>query len=141
MPPPTVVVDAGPIVALFDADDAHHLWARRQVGSLAPPLLTCEAVLSEASFLLQRVGADPSLPVQLVERGVLQVARPIEHEADAAAVGRLIRRYRKVPMSFADACLVRLVECTDNASVMTLDSDFLIYRQGGRRVIPLLIPT
>ena len=44
-------------------------------------------------------------------------------------------------MSFADACLVRLVERTDNASVMTLDSDFRIYRQGGRRVIPLLIPT
>ena len=82
-----------------------------------------------------------SLPVRLGERGVLQVTRPIEHEADAAAVGRLSRRYRKVPMSFADACLVRLVECTDNASVMTLDSDFLIYRQGGRRVIPLLIPT
>ena len=53
---------------------------------------------------------------------------------------RLFGRYRDVPMSFADACLVRIVECTDNASIMTLDSDFRIYRQAGRRVIPLLIP-
>ena len=141
VPPPTVVVDTGPIVALLDADEAHHEWARSQVAALAPPLLTCEAVLSEASFLLQRAGADPSLPVQLVERGVLQVARPLAHEADAAAVARLIRRYGNLPMSFADACLVRLVERTDNASVMTLDADFRIYRQGGRRVIPLLMPT
>ena len=76
----------------------------------------------------------------LIERGVLRVARPLAGEDDALAVGRLIRRYRDVPMSFADACLVRIVECTDNASIMTLDSDFRIYRQAGRRVIPLLIP-
>ena len=76
----------------------------------------------------------------MIERGVLRVARPLAGEDDALAVGRLIRRYRDVPMSFADACLVRIVECTDNASIMTLDSDFRIYRQTGRRVIPLLIP-
>ena len=140
MPPPTVVVDTGPIVALLDTDEAHHDWARSQFAALKPPLLTCEAVLSEAAFLLQRAGADPSLPVALIERGVLRVARPLAGEDDALAVGRLIRRYRDVPMSFADACLVRIVECTDNASIMTLDSDFRIYRQAGRRVIPLLIP-
>ena len=140
MPPPTVVVDTGPIVALLDTDEAHHDWARSQFAALKPPLLTCEAVLSEASFLLQRASADPSLPVTLIERGVLRVARPLAGEDDALAVGRLIRRYRDVPMSFADACLVRIVECTDNASIMTLDSDFRIYRQTGRRVIPLLIP-
>ena len=140
MPPPTVVVDTGPIVALLDTDEAHHDWARSQFVALKPPLLTCEAVLSEASFLLQRAGADPSLPVTLIERGVLRVARPLAGEDEAIAVGRLMRRYHDEPMSFADACLVRIVECTDNASIMTLDSDFRIYRQTGRRVIPLLIP-
>ena len=84
--------------------------------------------------------ADPSLPVTLIERGVLRVARPLAGEDEAIAVGRLMRRYHDEPMSFADACLVRIVECTDNASIMTLDSDFRIYRQTGRRVIPLLIP-
>ncbi|MCY4283866.1 MAG: PIN domain-containing protein [Thiotrichales bacterium] len=137
---PTVVVDTGPIVALLDADEAHHDWARRQFDMLAAPLLTCEAVLSEASFLLQRSGADPSLPVRFVERGVLRIVRLLNSSDDAAAIGRLMRRYHDVPMSFADACLVRLVERTDHASIMTLDSDFHIYRQARRRVIPLLTP-
>ena len=137
---PTIVVDTGPVVALLDADEAHHDWARRQFDSLAPPLLTCEAVISETAFLLQRVGADPSFPVTLVERGVLQVIPVLDTGNDALAVSRLIRRYRDVPMSFADACLVKLVERTDRGSIMTLDSDFHIYRQARRRVIPLLTP-
>ena len=141
MPAPTVIVDTGPIVALLDADEAHHEWARAQFAALGAPLLTCEAVLSEASFLLQRAGADQSLPVTLVGRGVLRVEQTVTGEADGLAVSRLIRRYYNVPMSFADACLVRLLEGIDNASIMTLDSDFRIYRQAGRRVIPLLMPT
>ena len=140
MPSPSVIVDTGPIVALLDADEAHHDWTRDQFDSLAPPLLTCEAVLSETSFLLQRVGADPSIPLTLVERGVLRVERLLDSSEDALAIGRLIRRYRNIPMTFADACLVRLVERTDHASIMTLDSDFRIYRQARRRVIPLLAP-
>ena len=139
--PPTVVADTGPIVALLDADEAHHEWARDQFQVLAAPLLTCEAVLSEASFLLARAGADPSLPLALVERGVLRVTRTLSSPEDVLAVGRMIRRYRNVPMSLADACLVRIVERSDQASVLTLDSDFLIYRQGNRRVIPVLTPS
>ena len=140
VPRPTVVVDTGPIVALLDAGEAHHEWARQQFDALRPPLLTCEAVISEAAFLLRCVGADPGLPVTLAERGVLQVARCMASTDDARALGRLLRQYANMPMSFADACLVRLVECTDDASVMTLDGDFHVYRQSGRRVIPLLVP-
>lgn len=141
MPAPTVIVDTGPIVALLDADEAHHEWARTQFAALKAPLLTCEAVLSEASFLLQRAGADQSLPVTLAGRGVLRIEKAVASEDDGLAVSRLIRRYRNVSMSFADACLVRLIEGIDNASIMTLDADFRIYRQSGRRVIPLLMPT
>ncbi len=140
MPQPTVVVDTGPIIALLDAGEAHHDWARRAFDDLRPPLLTCEAVLSEAAFLLRRAGADSSLPLALVERGVLSIAAGCASSDDARAVGRLMRRYANVPMSFADACLVRIVETTPNASVMTLDRDFRIYRSASRRVIPLLMP-
>lgn len=139
--PPTVVADTGPIVALLDTNEAHHEWAREQFRVLAPPLITCEAVLSEASFLLTRIGADPSLPMTFVERGVLEVTQTLASPEDVLAVGRMIRRYRNVPMSLADACLVRIVERSDQASVLTLDSDFRIYRQGNRRVIPLLSPS
>ena len=138
---PTVVVDTGPIVALLDADEARHGWARARFEELRAPLLTCEAVLAEASFLVRRAGADPSLPARLVRRGVLEVAGLFdESDDDTDALIRLMRRYADVPMSFADACLVRIVERTPNGSVMTIDSGFRSYRQARRRTIPLLIP-
>lgn len=134
----SVVVDTGPIVALLDADDQHHKWVTAQFARLRPPLLTCEAVLTEASFLIARAGVSASAVTALVERGVLSVAQLFD--ADAASITRLIRRYTNVPMSLADACLVRLVEITPHATLFTLDSDFEIYRQKGRRLIPLLAP-
>lgn len=137
---PTVIVDTGPIVALLDADERHHEWARTQFESLNAPLLTCESVLSEACFLLRRVGADATMPVSLVQRGALKVVDAVGSEDRAEEVATLIRRYENVPMSLADACLVHILERTENGSIMTLDSDFRIYRQERRRVIPLLCP-
>jgi uncharacterized protein len=101
-------------------------------------LLTCEAVLSEASFLIARIGGDSAVVPDLVARGVLAVSGGVGEDADAVA--RLMRRYASVPMSLADACLVRLVERTSNATVFTLDEDFMAYRQTRRRLIPLLAP-
>jgi predicted nucleic acid-binding protein len=134
----SVIVDTGPIVALLDADDQQHAWVKAQFARLRPPLLTCEAVLTESSFLIARGGGDASAAVLLVERGVLSVAQLFDTEA--ASITRLIRRYENVPMSLADASLVRLIELTSQATLFTLDSDFAIYRQKGRRLIPLLAP-
>src|SRR5919106_1535260 len=134
----SVVVDTGPIVAFLDADDQFHDWAKEQFARLRPPLLTCEAVLTQACFLIGRGGGDESAVVQLVERGVLNVVRLFD--AEAASISRLMRRYKNVPMSLADACLVRLVELTSQATLFTVDSDFAIYRQKGRRLISLLAP-
>ena len=137
---PAVIVDTGPIVALLDADETHHRWANEQFESLAPPLLTSESVLSEACFLLRRIGADASLPLALLRRGVLRVVDILGKVDDVDAVTALMRRYANVPMSLADACLVRILERTENGSIMTLDSDFHVYRQGRRRTIRVLFP-
>ena len=132
----SVVVDTGPIVALLDADDRQHAWVKAQFARLRPPLITCQAVLTESCFLIARGGGDASAVIELVERRVLSVAQLFD--ADAASIARLMRRYENVPMSLADACLVRLIERTSQATLFTLDSDFEIYRQKGRRLIPLL---
>jgi predicted nucleic acid-binding protein len=134
----SVIVDTGPIVALLDADDQQHAWVKTQFARLRPPLLTCEAVLTESCFLIARGGGDASAVIQLAERGVLSVAQLFD--AEAASIARLMRRYENVPMSLADACLVRLIDRTSQATLFTLDSDFEIYRQKGRRLIPLLAP-
>lgn len=62
----------------------------------------------------------------LVDRGVLSVKQLFD--AEYPSITRLVRRYANVPMSLADACLVRLVELTPHATLFTLDSDFEIYR-------------
>ena len=59
---------------------------------------------------------------------------------ERGAVGRLLRKYADRPMSLADACLVRLAELNDTASVLTIDGDFAVYRKHGRRAIALISP-
>ena len=134
----SVVVDAGPIIAWLVADDARHAWTNEQLSRLRPPLLTCEAALAEAAFIVKRLGGSPSTVPALVDKGVLRVAFSMqEHAAQLAA---LMRRYAEAPMSLADACLVRMIELLDDAVLMTFDSDFRIYRKHNRRLIPLLAP-
>jgi predicted nucleic acid-binding protein len=123
---------------MFDADEANHSWVMSQVRRLRPPLVTCEAALTEAAFLISRAGAPSHIIPQLVTRGFVTVAKLFDE--DATEIMKLMVRYRNVPMSLTDACLVRLVERNPNATLFTLDSDFRIYRQKGRRLIPLLAP-
>lgn len=134
-----VVVDAGPIVASLIAGDDLHEWTREQLSSLRPPLLTCEPVLSEAAFVVKRLGGDPGAVPALVEKGVLRIEFSLQ--AQAGEVRALMNRYRGVPMSLADACLVRMSELIADSAVMTMDGDFRIYRKNGRRMIPLIAPS
>jgi predicted nucleic acid-binding protein len=109
-----------------------------QWNQLRPPLLTCEPVLTEAAFLLKREGRETDPLFALLERGVIRIALSVqEQQADLQA---LLRRYRNRPMSLADACLVRLSEIHAAGEVLTLDSDFRIYRRHGNKVIPLRMP-
>src|SRR5439155_6268865 len=109
-----------------------------QFANLRPPLLTCESVLAEACFLIQRNRGQPADVLQLVQRIVVQVPFDINHEA--AAIEKLMRWYADIPMSLADACLVRLSELQPDCRVFTIDRHFRQYRRNGRQVIPLLSP-
>ena len=60
--------------------------------------------------------------------------------AEYRAVRDLMRRYRELPMSFADACLVRMAEIHSDGVVWTLDRDFHVYRRHRRQTIPLVTP-
>ena len=132
-----VIIDTGPLVAFVDRKDSYHAWALATWDGIEPPLLTCEPVLSEACFLLQNLSDGPATVMELVERGVIAVKFDVESEA--ARIRRLLTRYANVPMSLADACLVRMTELWSRGSLLTLDADFRIYRKEGRQVIPLLM--
>jgi predicted nucleic acid-binding protein len=131
-------LDAGPLVAFLNRRDRYHAWATEQLAGVRPPLLTCEAVLSEACFLLRRLDGAVDAVFRLLERGLICVGLRLADEAPS--VRRLLARYRRVPMSLADACLVRLAELHADSAVLTLDHDFRIYRKSGRQTIPTLIP-
>ena len=132
------LLDTGPLVAYFSASDAWHRWTSEQMKSLAPPLLVCEPVLAEACFLIERNGGRPWDVIRKLREGILSVA--LEVETEAAAIETLMARYADMPMSLADACLVRLSELHRDSRVLTLDRDFNRYRRHGRQAIPLLSP-
>lgn len=135
---PAVIVDTGPIVALLNRRDRFHEWARGEFAGIEPPALTCEPVLSEACFLLRGFAGGSAAVLDVVRRGLLAVPFRLDIETDA--VKRLMERYADVPMSLADACLARMTEQHPAAVVVTLDSDFRIYRREGRKTIPVRIP-
>lgn len=132
------LIDSGPLVAFYSTRDHHHAWAFAQLDAPRPPLLTCEPVLTEACFLLQRGAGRPATIMRAVREGVIQIAFDIETEA--ASLDVLMERDSDVPMSLADACLVRLSELHTDCRVLTLDAHFTRYRRHGRQVIPLLAP-
>jgi len=134
----TVILDASPLVAYFDAGEEHHEWCVQQFESLHPPLLSCEAAIAEAVYLVESRGGDSARIFEFLRDGLIQLPFRLESEVQAVVVLR--RRYADVPMSLADACLLRLSETQTNARVFTLDRDFKIYRRHGRQVIPLIFP-
>ena len=133
-----VVVDTGPLYALLDRREEHHAWADEQIDFLDRPFHTCDAVLTELFFLLEgRKGPCRELMRLLLEGSIVL---NFDSRAHLGRIIELMDAYRDIPMSFADACLVCMVEQNSDATVFTLDRDFTFYRQHRRRVIPLIAP-
>jgi predicted nucleic acid-binding protein len=131
-----VLVDTGFVVALLSRRDTNHQWAVAQSSRFAPPWATCEAVLSEAFHLLGARGA-PSLSSLLGRKSVVIA---FELAKDLQPVLNFIQKYSDVPMSIADACLVRMTETRANSIILTTDADFRIYRRHSRQIIPCVTP-
>jgi predicted nucleic acid-binding protein len=133
----SVLVDAGFVVALLSRRDGHHRWAAAQAQRLPPPWSTCDAVLSEAFHLLGRNGA-PALAALLRRRALIAA---FHLDGNLEPVLRLLQKYAQMPMSLADACLVRMTETRADAVLLTTDADFRIYRRHSRQVIPCVMPS
>ncbi|XPM58921.1 MAG: type II toxin-antitoxin system VapC family toxin [Leptolyngbya sp. IPPAS B-1204] len=134
----SVLLDTGPLVALLKQQDHYHEWAKAEWANIKPPLLTCESVITEACFLMRDVYRGQEVVLALLQRGAVQISFRLDEEV--AALERLLTRYRSVPMSLADACLVRMAEQYRGSAILTLDSDFQIYRKDTNQVIPVIMP-
>lgn len=133
-----VIVDTGPLVALLNRQDKHHAWVMAQMADIRPPMIICEAVLAEATYLTSHIKGAREALIEMVGENFLTIGLQVQDQH--AALLAMVKRYVNVPMSLADACVVRLAELHPKSPVFTLDSDFNIYRKNGRQVIEQICP-
>ena len=132
-----VLLDTGCIVALLDRSERHHAECAEAVQGLTAPLVTCEAVIAEACYLLRNLRGAAEAVLENVADGVFQI--PFQLNQEAAAVQKVFRKYRDRKIDLADACLIALAEHLEIGSVLTLDGDFAIYRWAKNRPFELLV--
>lgn len=126
------LVDTGVLVALIDADEQHHAACVAAFRKARGPLVSNEAVLTECLHLLSDSLASQEACLDYFLRGaILLVPTALESLSRIKAV---MRRYRSVPMDYADATLVVLAELLGTGSILTLDRrGFVVYRWRERR--------
>ena len=122
------LLDTGCIVALLDRSERSHRVCASAIEAIEGPLITCEAVVTEACYLLRSVSGAAEAILENVAVGAFQI--PIRLTSAAQPVRRLMHLYRSVPMDFADACLVHMATELGTGSILTLDDDFDVYRWG-----------
>ena len=132
----TVIVDSGFLIALLSRNDQYGEWAVAHAGEFNQAWVTCEAVLAETFHLCGRAG-EPKL-AEMLRRRVVVVRFSLDDDTDTVLA--LMDKYGDIPMSLADACLVRMTETLPDPVLLTTDADFRIYRRHSRQAIPCRIP-
>jgi predicted nucleic acid-binding protein len=133
-----ILVDAGPLVALVDADDQHHAKCVAALKTLREPLATLWPPFTEAMYLLADLPKAQEALWEMLQRGALHLL-PLD-SADAPRIRELMRKYVNRPMDLADASLLRVAEREGLRKIFTVDRrDFSVYRLDGR-LRPTLIP-
>ena len=132
-----VLVDAGPLVALLDQSDLHHVACVTALKTLRDPLVTVWPAFTEAMYLLGSSWPGQKALWSRIETGALTLA-PLD-ESDATRMRELMEKYRDQPMDLADAALVRIAEREDLTRIFTVDRrHFSVYRPGRRRRFSIL---
>lgn len=132
-----VLLDASVIVALFHRREEHHARCAAFFQDFNRPLVTCEPVITESCFLLRRSFGSVDAVLANIESGTFQI--PLQLEESASRVRFLMQKYKDIPASLADACLIKLAEDQNTGDILTLDRDFRSYRWGRNRAFRLLL--
>lgn len=126
-----VLIDSGPLIALFDSSDKYHDKTIDFIKSNEFPLVTSIASITEALHLLDfNRNAQLDL-LEWIHRGGAEICN-IEN-FDFGRIKELTNKYKDLPMDFADSCLVFLAEQLSLDTIATIDRDFTIYRISGKK--------
>lgn len=129
----SILIDAGPIIALFDKDDKYHQKIKEFVRNGKCKFITTTAVITEVSHML-----DFNVNVQIDFLEWIMKGGVALHDVTQNDISRIIeltRNYSDRPMDFADATLVIVAEKTGIRKIVSIDSDFNIYRLPGKVMI------
>lgn len=135
------LIDAGPLIAVINRNDNHHVECARLLRALDTPFYTTLAVLTEAMYILwTRVGwAGQEGLWRMVLRGDLLLEHP--SPAELVRMSELMSKYSDRPMDFADASLVALAERLSLDRIFTVDRrDFSVYRLHGKKPFTIIGP-
>jgi uncharacterized protein len=132
-----ILVDAGPLVAIFLSKDQHHIRCVEALANLQPPLFTCWPILAEAAYLLRRDRTALHALLNSFEGGFLRLLAI--GQAELSRIGEIALRYGTVEAQTADAALVYLAERENIDTIFTIDRrDFSVYRAHGKRSFTIL---
>lgn len=126
-----ILLDTGVIVALLDRSEHHHSACIEALDAVRGPLITCEPVIAEACYLTRNLPGAPESVLQNVAVGTFQI--PIQLSRCAAAIQRILKKYRDQHIDLADACLIHLASELRTGDILTLDGDFRVYGWGANR--------
>ena len=133
-----ILVDAGPLAALVDADDQHHAACVAALREMNEPLATVWPPLTEAFFLLARTPGGHQALWEIISTSAVALL-PLD-QTDFPRMRELMNKYKDRPMDLADAALIRTAEREGVRKIFTVDrSDFAVYRLHGR-TRPTLLP-
>jgi uncharacterized protein len=128
-----ILIDAGPIIALFDKDDTYHEKILQFIKDKEYRFITTTAVVTEVSHML-----DFNITVQIQFLEWIEKEGIKLHEIrqkDIAEIIEMTKKYKDRPMDFADATLVIAAKRTGIKKIISIDSDFDIYRLPGKELI------
>ncbi len=125
------LLDTGPLVAFLHRDDRHHERSVEAFGAFRGVLLTTEAVLTEAMYLLAGLPGGQQACLEFFIRGGAVLVPATRRSLQRCQM--LMMQYGDIPMDFADATLVVLAEEAQVQEIFTLDRrGFDVYRIGKR---------
>lgn len=122
----SILIDAGPIIGLFDSSDKYHLKAVRFIEEYRGQLLTTWPVVTEVSHMLDFSTKSQSAFLEWINRGGIQLF-PFSHDHISRLI-ELTRKFDDVSMDLADASLIVASEWERISEIASIDSDFYVYR-------------
>ena len=132
-----ILIDSGPLIALFDASDRFHIASVEFIKTNKYPLITTLASITETLHILDFNRNAQIDFLEWVSRGGVEIHNI--QNSDFHRLKELTEKYRDLPMDFADSCLVYLAEQLDISTIATIDRDFTVYRIKGRKKFKMVL--